>query len=185
MTRGFSFEVTHRLDGAWDGRPALGRAGLITTPHGQIRTPAFTPVGTKATIKAVLPEAMRELGAQVILANAYHLHLQPGADIVDEAGGLGAFMHWDGPTITDSGGVQQESTVLGLPCVTLRAQTEWPSTVSQGTNRLCSWPPTVRSVVQDTRVAIAAGRVPIGSVSPPGWDGHAASRIVSAMCDLP
>lgn len=87
-------------------------------------------------------------------------------------------------TITDSGGVQQESTVLGLPCVTLRAQTEWPSTVSHGTNRLCSWPPTVRSVVQDTRVAVAAGRVPIGSVSPPGWDGHAASRIVSAMCDL-
>ena len=82
-SRDFAFDVTHQLGDGPDGRPGLGRAGVITTPHGQIRTPAFTPVGTKATVKAVLPEAMREIGAQVILANAYHLYLQPGADVVD------------------------------------------------------------------------------------------------------
>lgn len=105
---GFSFQVDDRLDGT------LGRTGVISTPHGEIRTPAFTPVGTKATVKAVLPEAMRALGAQVILANAYHLYLQPGADIVDEAGGLAAFMGWDGPTITDSGGFQVLSLGVGF-----------------------------------------------------------------------
>jgi queuine tRNA-ribosyltransferase len=105
---GFDFEVTARLG---DG---LGRAGVIRTPHGDIRTPAFTPVGTKATVKAVLPETMRELGAQVILANAYHLYLQPGADIVDDAGGVASFMGWDGPTITDSGGFQVLSLGVGF-----------------------------------------------------------------------
>ena len=105
---GFTFEVVDRLDGT------LGRTGVIRTPHGDIRTPAFTPVGTKATVKAMLPETMREIGAQVILANAYHLYLQPGADIVDEAGGVAAFMGWDGPTITDSGGFQVLSLGVGF-----------------------------------------------------------------------
>ena len=77
VTAGFGFAIDARLA---DG---LGRAGVISTPHGDIRTPAFTPVGTKATVKAVLPGTMRELGAQVILANAYHLYLQPGAGIVE------------------------------------------------------------------------------------------------------
>ncbi len=104
----FSFDVGKRLESG------LGRAGVIHTPHGDIQTPAFTPVGTKATVKAVLPETMRELGAQVILANAYHLYLQPGADIVDEAGGLAAFMGWHGPTITDSGGFQVLSLGVGF-----------------------------------------------------------------------
>ena len=84
--------------------------------------------------------------------------------------------------VTDSGGVQQESTVLGVPCVTVRAQTEWPSTVHQGTNRLAAWPPTAASVVNDAQAAIARGRVPVGTTAPPNWDGRAASRIVSAMC---
>jgi queuine tRNA-ribosyltransferase len=105
---GFGFEVEKRLAGT------AGRAGVIRTPHGDIRTPAFTPVGTKATVKAVLPESMRDLGAQVILANAYHLYLQPGADIVDAAGGVAAFMGWRGPTITDSGGFQVLSLGVGF-----------------------------------------------------------------------
>ncbi len=104
----FGFEVEARLEGS------LGRAGVIHTPHGDLRTPAFTPVGTKATVKAVTPEVMRDLGAQVILANAYHLYLQPGADIVDAAGGLAAFMGWHGPTITDSGGFQVLSLGVGF-----------------------------------------------------------------------
>lgn len=92
----------------------LGRTGTIATPHGEIRTPAFIPVGTRATVKAVLPEQMSDLGAQALLANAYHLYLQPGADIVDEAGGLGTFMNWPGPTFTDSGGFQVLSLGAGF-----------------------------------------------------------------------
>ena len=86
---------------------------MITTAHGTIATPAFIAVGTKATVKTVLPEAMTELGAQAVLANAYHLYLQPGADVIDAAGGLGAFMNWPGPTFTDSGGFQVMSLGAG------------------------------------------------------------------------
>jgi queuine tRNA-ribosyltransferase len=85
---------------------SAARAGTITTPHGVIRTPAFTPVGTKANVKGILPRQLKELGAEVVLANTYHLYLQPGEKIVQEAGGLAKFMAWEGPTITDSGGFQ-------------------------------------------------------------------------------
>lgn len=88
--------------------------GTIHTPHGSIQTPAFIPVGTKATVKSVLPESMKDLGAQALLANAYHLYLQPGADVLDEAGGIGKFMNWPGPTITDSGGFQVLSLGVGF-----------------------------------------------------------------------
>jgi len=104
---GYSFEITTSAQG-------LARAGTIATPHGPIQTPCFTPVGTKATVKSVLPESMKDLGAQVLLANAYHLYLQPGAEILDEAGGLGKFMNWSGPTITDSGGFQVLSLGVGF-----------------------------------------------------------------------
>ena len=101
------FEITAR-------HGAKARAGVITTAHGPIATPAFIPVGTKATVKAVLPEAMTQLGAQALLANAYHLYLQPGHDLVDDAGGLGAFMNWPGPSYTDSGGFQVMSLGAGF-----------------------------------------------------------------------
>jgi len=84
----------------------LGRAGILTTPHGDIQTPAFVTVGTKATVKSLTPEQVGDLGAQVVLANTYHLYLEPGDDIVHEAGGFGKFMNWHGPTMTDSGGFQ-------------------------------------------------------------------------------
>ncbi|WP_135459351.1 tRNA guanosine(34) transglycosylase Tgt [Mycobacterium sp. DL99] len=92
----------------------LGRVGTIHTPHGDIQTPAFIAVGTAATVKSVLPETMKQLGAQAVLANAYHLYLQPGPDVVAEAGGLGAFMNWPGPTFTDSGGFQVMSLGVGF-----------------------------------------------------------------------
>jgi len=84
----------------------LGRAGTLVTAHGTIETPAFVAVGTKATVKAVAPDALRALGAQVVLGNTYHLYLEPGEKIVEKAGGLGKFMGWTGPTMTDSGGFQ-------------------------------------------------------------------------------
>ena len=108
MSKGFSFKVEHNLT------DRLGRVGQIQTPHGVIQTPAFIPVGTKATLKSVLPESIKDLGAQAVLANAYHLYLQPGPDVVDEAGGVGKFMNWDGPTFTDSGGFQVLSLGVGF-----------------------------------------------------------------------
>ncbi|MCX5684212.1 MAG: tRNA guanosine(34) transglycosylase Tgt, partial [Planctomycetota bacterium] len=87
--------------------PADGpRAGVLNTPHGDIETPAFIPVGTKATVKGVLPEMLREVGAQIVLANTYHLALRPGADVIRQLGGLHTVMGWDGPILTDSGGFQ-------------------------------------------------------------------------------
>ena len=91
-----------------------GRTGTLHTPHGDVATPAFVVVGTKGTVKAVLPETVAQLGAQAVLANAYHLYLQPGSDIVDAAGGLGRFMNWPGPTFTDSGGFQVMSQGVGF-----------------------------------------------------------------------
>ena len=102
------FSVTAQLPGRG------GRTGVIRTPHGDVHTPAFIAVGTQATVKAVLPETMKALGAQAILANAYHLYLQPGPEIIAEAGGLGAFMNWPGPTFTDSGGFQVLSLGAGF-----------------------------------------------------------------------
>lgn len=82
------------------------RLGRIVTPHGDIATPAFAPVGTQATVKALDPRDLHELGAELILSNTYHLYLRPGAEVVAEMGGLHRFMNWDGPILTDSGGFQ-------------------------------------------------------------------------------
>ena len=82
------------------------RAGLLRTPHGDVETPVFMPVGTQATVKTLAPWEVRAAGASMILANAYHLLLRPGPELVREAGGLQRFMTWDGPILTDSGGFQ-------------------------------------------------------------------------------
>jgi queuine tRNA-ribosyltransferase len=92
----FTLEAT---DGA-------ARAGTIRTAHGEIPTPAFMPVGTKATVKSLHPDEVRQLGAHVILGNTYHLHFRPGEDVIAELGGLHRFSGWDGPILTDSGGFQ-------------------------------------------------------------------------------
>jgi queuine tRNA-ribosyltransferase len=113
MNKNFSFKIDAQLDSHATNEQPLGRVGVITTPHGEIKTPAFIPVGTKATVKSVLPESIKDLEAQAVLSNAYHLYLQPGPDVVDEAGGLGSFMNWNGPTFTDSGGFQVLSLGVG------------------------------------------------------------------------
>ena len=82
------------------------RRGVVHTPHGDIQTPVFMPVGTQATVKSMTPEELKEIGAQIILSNTYHLYLRPGHDIVKEAGGLHKFMNWDRPILTDCGGFQ-------------------------------------------------------------------------------
>ncbi len=96
----FQFEIVKRI------KNSLGRAGIISTPHGEIKTPAFSVVGTKATVKSVTPEQVRSTGSEVVLANTYHLYLEPGEKLIKQAGGLHKFMNWDGPIITDSGGFQ-------------------------------------------------------------------------------
>ena len=96
----FKFKIEKKLDGL------LGRAGTYETPHGVIHTPAFAAVGTKATVKSLNPDQIKKTGTEVVLGNTYHLYLQPGDEIVKKAGGLGSFMNWRGPTMTDSGGFQ-------------------------------------------------------------------------------
>ena len=96
----FSFEVL-KTD------PETGaRAGIFHTPHGDIETPVYLPVGTQATVKGMLPRDLKEAGAQIVLANTYHLYMRPGHELVKAAGGLHKFMHWDRPILTDSGGFQ-------------------------------------------------------------------------------
>lgn len=96
----FKFGIEKKLVGT------LGRVGTIHTPHGDIQTPAFIPVGTKATVKALTVEQVKDLGAQAVLANTYHLYLEPGEELVVKHGGFAKMMCWDGPTFTDSGGFQ-------------------------------------------------------------------------------
>src|ERR671924_2212530 len=82
------------------------RVGRLVTSHGVVKTPAFMPVGTQGTVKAVLPRDLKEMACQILLGNTYHLYLRPGADLIRELGGLHRFMGWDGPILTDSGGYQ-------------------------------------------------------------------------------
>ena len=108
MKKALDFQITSRLEGT------LARTGIMTTPHGIINTPAFVPVATQAALKSLSPEQLQDTGAQCALANAYHLHLRPGSKIVDEAGGLHAFMNWNKPMFTDSGGFQVMSLGVGF-----------------------------------------------------------------------
>ena len=94
------FETQHQC------KQTAARTGCIETPHGKIQTPVYMPVGTQATVKAMTPRQVEETGAEIVLANTYHLYLRPGHDLIKEAGGLHKFMAWDKPILTDSGGFQ-------------------------------------------------------------------------------
>lgn len=89
-----------------ESKDSMARLGKISTPHGEIETPIFMPVGTRGTVKAMTPEEVKNLGAQILLSNTYHLYLKPGHELIDEAGGLHKFMNWNYPILTDSGGFQ-------------------------------------------------------------------------------
>lgn len=96
----FKFEVLHTDE------ETKARVGRITTSHGVVETPVFMPLGTKGAVKTLTPEELKEIGAEMILGNTYHLYLRPGVEVIEEAGGLHRFMHWEGPILTDSGGFQ-------------------------------------------------------------------------------
>ncbi len=114
MTQRFSFDLK-----ATDGK---ARTGVINTPRGEVRTPAFMPVGTAATVKAMMPESVRATGADILLGNTYHLMLRPTAERIDRLGGLHKFMNWDRPILTDSGGFQVMS-LAGLRKLTEKGVT--------------------------------------------------------------
>ena len=101
-----SDKFDYRYDVVATDTNTSARAGVFHTPHGDIETPIFMPVGTKATVKGLLPPTLHELGTQILLANTYHLSMRPSAELVDEMGGIHSFMGWDGPVLTDSGGFQ-------------------------------------------------------------------------------
>lgn len=107
MYEALKFTISHRLE------HTLARAGVIRTPHGEIQTPAFIPVGTRATLKGLTPEQLASTGAQAALVNAYHLFLRPGHDVIDQTGGIHKFMNWSRPTFSDSGGFQVMSLGVG------------------------------------------------------------------------
>ena len=111
MAEGFSYELLHVC--AQSG----ARLGVFHTPHGDIPTPIYMPVGTQATVKAMTPRELLEIDAKIILSNTYHLHLRPGEKLIEKAGGLHKFMHWDRPILTDSGGFQVFS-LAGLRKIT-------------------------------------------------------------------
>lgn len=110
----FSFSKNKPTDIGLKEKYPLMRTGIITTPHGNIQTPAYVTVGTKSTVKGLTPEMIHATGAQVVLANTYHLYLQPGEALIKEHGGFGNFMNWHGPTMTDSGGFQAFSLGAAL-----------------------------------------------------------------------
>ncbi len=124
---GFSFKIGKKLD-----YETLARTGVIKTPHGAIKTPAFIVVGTAGTVKAMTPEQVRGAGAQAVLANAYHLYLRPGHKVVEQAGGLGKFMNWDGPTFTDSGGFQVLSLGSGFKKVIQKLRERYIISMKKG-----------------------------------------------------
>ena len=98
MTDNFKFEL--------EGQDGQARAGRFSTPHGNLETPVFAPVGTAATVKSITPSQLEEMGASLVLSNTYHLYLRPGDELIAEMGGLHEFMQWPHPILTDSGGFQ-------------------------------------------------------------------------------
>jgi len=116
MSSSFTFTILAK------DKKTNARIAKLKTPHGTIMTPAFVPVGTLASVKGIAPQELRDMGSQIVLSNTYHLHLRPGEDVIAKMGGLGKFMAWDGPTMTDSGGYQVFSLGVAQKKVVMKDQ---------------------------------------------------------------
>ena len=157
------------------------RRGVIHTPHGDIQTPVFMPVGTQATVKSMTPEELKEIDAQIILSNTYHLYLRPGSKLVREAGKLHNFMKWDRPILTDSGGIQEEAPSLGKPVLVLRDTTERPEGIGAGTLKLVG---TDEEVIYKEFTKLLDDKKEYNKMAKaanPYGDGHACERIAKIL----
>ena len=157
------------------------RLGCLHTPHGDVQTPIFMPVGTQATVKGITNAQLEALHAQIILANTYHLYLRPGIDIIREAGGIHSFMHWDHPVLTDSGGIQEEAPSLGKPVLVMRDTTERPEGVAAGTLRLVG---TREETIYESFTELldnAAAYKKMSRTANPYGDGRACRRIADIL----
>ena len=168
-----TFQI-HATDGA-------ARTGVLQTAHGPVNTPIFMPVGTVGSVKAIAPDDLNAIGAEIILGNTYHLYLRPGDELVARRGGLHGFNAWDKPILTDSGGIQEEAPSLGKPVIVLRDTTERPEGIEAGTLKLAGTGETsiygmVRELLTDK-----AAYEKMSRASNPYGDGLASSRIADAL----
>ncbi len=161
--------------------PAAPRLGKITTARGVIETPVFMPVGTYGTVKTLTPEELENMGAGIILSNMYHLYLRPGVETIAQLGGLHRFMHWDGPILTDSGGVQEEGPSLGKPVLVLRKVTERPEAVKYGTAKLVGLDPSKITSSARTLLDGAKAYHRMATATNPYGDGFASQRTIRAL----
>lgn len=131
-----AFRILARAEGAADPEGGRARAGVLSTAHGEVRTPGFVPLATKATVKGLLPTEVRELGYDIVLGNTFHLMLKPGEERIRRLGGLHRFMGWDGPIITDSGGFQVFSMGHGTVADEIKGRNRRAPTTSDGHGRI-------------------------------------------------
>ena len=158
------------------------RRGEFKTVHGTVQTPAFQNVATAGAIKGGLSaHDLKDIGAQVMLCNTYHLHLRPGDKLVAEMGGLHKFTRWNGPILTDSGGIQEEAPSLGKPVIVLRDTTERPEGIAAGTLKLAgTGEETIYSLVREL-LTDTAEYERMSHASNPYGDGLASQRIADAI----
>ena len=174
-----------RLQFQLQTRDGRARRGSLTFPRGTVETPAFMPVGTYGSVKGILPDQVRALGAEIILGNTFHLWMRPGLDIMKQFGGLHKFEAWNKPILTDSGGVQEEAPALGKPVLVMRDVTERPEAVAAGTVRLVG---TEREAIVRAVTGLLANageRDDFAHRVNPYGDGHASQRIVAALSGRP